>query len=161
VEIKDWDERLMNSSLPIEHYNRLDQTVDDQKGEYLLQLSTLSPGKSEYAQYLDFGLSFLANVNGYYEQASPQTKKRIIGSIFPEKLTFNEKACRTTRVNEVFALICSGSKGLKKGKYGKNAGQSYQAPLKINLSNQFYDDLHQLFDLEPFVKVDPFRSIVR
>jgi site-specific DNA recombinase len=47
VEIKDWDERLMNSSLPIEHYNRLVQTMEDQKSEYLLQLSTLSPAKSE------------------------------------------------------------------------------------------------------------------
>jgi uncharacterized coiled-coil DUF342 family protein len=47
VEIKDLDERLMNNSLPIEHYNRLVQTMEDQKSEYLLQLSTLSPAKSE------------------------------------------------------------------------------------------------------------------
>jgi hypothetical protein len=51
-----------------------------------LQLTTFSQAKSEYARYLEFGLFLLANVNGYYEQASPETKKRIIGSIFPEKL---------------------------------------------------------------------------
>jgi hypothetical protein len=55
-------------------------------------------------------------------------------------------------VNEVFALICSGGKGLRKRKPVKNAGQSHQAPLSINLSNQFYEDLRQLNDLEPFVK---------
>jgi hypothetical protein len=42
--------------------------------------------------------------------------------------------------------------GLEKRKPGKNAGQSYQAPLNINLWNQFYEDLQQLYDLEPFVK---------
>jgi hypothetical protein len=30
------------------------------------------------------------------------------------------------------------------------------APLKSNLSNQFYEDLCQLYDLEPLVKVIPF-----
>ena len=120
--------RLMNNSLPIERYNRLVQTMEDQQNEYLIQLSTLLLYKSEYAQYLDFGLSFLADVNTYYEQASPETKKRIIGSIFPEKLTFDGTAYRTTRVNEVFALICNGDKGLRKRKPGKKAGQSYQAP---------------------------------
>lgn len=129
VKIKDLDERLMNNSLPIERYNRLVHTMEDQQTEYLMQLTTLSQSKSEYARYLYFGLSFLADVDTYYEQASPETKKRIIGSIFPEKLTFDGTSYRTTRVNELFALICSGDKGLTKRKPGKKAGQSYQAPL--------------------------------
>lgn len=128
VKIKDLDERLMNDSLPIERYNRLVQTMEDQQSEYLLQLNTLSQAKSEYARYLDFGLSFIADAGKYYEQASPETKKRIIGSIFPEKLTFDGTAYRTTRVNEVFALICSEGKGFRKRKPGKKAGQSHQAP---------------------------------
>jgi hypothetical protein len=31
-----------------------------------------------------------------------------------------------------------------------------KAPLSINLSNQFYEDLRQLYDLEPFVKATSF-----
>jgi len=34
----------------------------------------------------------------------------------------------------------------------------FQAPPSITLSNQFYEDLRQLFVLEPFVKVVPYMS---
>jgi hypothetical protein len=44
----------------------------------------------------------------------------------------------------------------QKIKLSKNVEQSTEAPLKITLSNQFYEDLRQLFRLKPFIKVLPF-----
>jgi hypothetical protein len=66
-------------------------------------------------------------------------------------------AYRTTSVNEILTLIYRSGKGFTKTKPGKNTRQSHQAPLKINLSNQFHEDLRKLYDLQPFVKLAPFR----
>lgn len=77
--------------------------MEEQETELTLKHNALLESKSAFKKYLDFGISFLANAAGYYEQASPATKKRIIGSIFPEKLTFDGSHYRTTKINELFA----------------------------------------------------------
>lgn len=47
-------------------------------------------------------------------------KRRLIGSIFPEKMTFDGKNFRTTRMNEAVELIFNVGKGLRKIKSGQN-----------------------------------------
>jgi hypothetical protein len=59
-----------------------------------------------------------------------QVQRQKSGSLvpyFPKNFTFDGTAYPTTRVNELFALTCSGDKRLKK-KPGKNTEQSYHAP---------------------------------
>ena len=53
--------------------------------------------------------------------ASPIGKKRIIGSIFPEKLIFSENKLRTTEPNVILELVSrpiAGSEEEKKRKVG-------------------------------------------
>ncbi len=56
------------------------------------------------------------SINCYYRQ-------RIVSSIFPEKLIFENKAYRTPKVNSAVALLCRNSKALggdKKTKHLEN-----------------------------------------
>ena len=43
-------------------------------------------------------------------------KHQLLGSTFPEKIIFDGKKCRTTKMNEAVSLIVRVDKGLKKGK---------------------------------------------
>ena len=52
-------------------------------------------------------------MSNYYRNASTTVKSKIIGSIFPEKLIYSEKQYRTTKVNEVLALILNTSEAFK------------------------------------------------
>lgn len=55
-------------------------------------------------------------------------KQRIIGSIFPEKIEFENNQCRTARMNEVIAkvlIIDKGSRAIKKGQINKFIDLSY------------------------------------
>ena len=52
------------------------------------------------------------------------------------------------------------NQGFQENKPGKNARQSNKAPLSINLSNHFYEDLLQLYGLEPFVNLDRFLGLI-
>ena len=48
----------------------------------------------------------MKNLDRFYDVADTVTKQRIIGSIFDEKLIFEENHCRTTLINEVAVRIC-------------------------------------------------------
>jgi hypothetical protein len=62
----------------------------------------------------------MKNLDRYYDIADTPTKQRIIGSIFDEKLVFEESKCRTTLINEVMVQICRKDRvfnGTKKEKH--------------------------------------------
>ena len=63
-------------------------------------------------------LKFLPNILEMYTSASIQVKKKILGSIFPEKIIFDGKKCRATLLNPVIALILSYSNKFKENKKG-------------------------------------------
>jgi site-specific DNA recombinase len=64
-------------------------------------------------KYVNFGFPLLTNLDTYYRASSFRTKQFIIGSIFPEKLYYQDKKYRTTKGNEVLALLTSPGKDLE------------------------------------------------
>lgn len=56
----------------------------------------------------------LLNLDKYYVTKNTEVKQKIIGSMFPEKLTFENNEYRTTKTNEAVELICPIDKGLGK-----------------------------------------------
>ena len=54
-----------------------------------------------------------------YEKSDNETKRDIIGSIFPEKLTFDGMHYRTTRLNQAVELIYKLGEGFSGNKKGQ------------------------------------------
>jgi hypothetical protein len=67
-----------------------------------------------YLSYLAFG-----GLNKLCENADNKTKQEIIGSIYPEKVTFDGFRYRTARLNEVLELIYNMDKGFSQNKSGQ------------------------------------------
>ena len=63
----------------------------------------------------------LLNLDNYYTLKNTEIKQKIIGSVFPEKLVFENNEYRTTKTNDVVTLICPTDKGLGKKKGGKKS----------------------------------------
>lgn len=61
----------------------------------------------------------LANLRGLYQNADVKRKRKIIGSIFPEKLFFDGFSYRTARFNETAELIFNVGKAFRKIKTGQ------------------------------------------
>jgi site-specific DNA recombinase len=79
---------------------------------------------SNYAKYLSWDLKIVKNIDKHYVEAPLETKQLLIGSIFPEKLIFENFEYRTTKVNEVVGLLFNNTAGwgdLKDEKPGKFA----------------------------------------
>lgn len=123
-------DRFINSEGVIsdKDYRDIMDRIEEEKSEFVMQHATLKSIPSEYKKYLEFGISLLGNLKGYFQAVDIDTKQRIIGSIFPEKLIFEDNKYRTTKMNEFFALYCSASKGLNKKLLSSKAKQSNMAP---------------------------------
>jgi site-specific DNA recombinase len=76
-------------------------------------------GLENYDEKIDDCLELLLNLDKYYKTKNTEIKQKIIGSVFPEKLVFENNEYRTTKLNDVVALICPTDKGFGKKKGGK------------------------------------------
>ena len=78
-------------------------------------------GIENYDDKIDDCLDLLLNLDAYYVAKNTEIKQKIIGSVFPEKLIFENNEYRTTKTNDVVTLICPTDKGLGKKKGGKKS----------------------------------------
>jgi site-specific DNA recombinase len=68
---------------------------------------------------LEKAVSNLGHLDQLYKEGDVKRKRAIIGSIYPEKLTFDGFQYRTTRVNEAIELIYALDKGFTKNETGQ------------------------------------------
>ncbi len=95
----------IDGSLSSEDFGLMKQRYSGEKTAIEAQLKGLKDNKSNLNSNLENGVGVLANLDKMYIRADLQSKKQILGSIFPENLTFDGKKCRTPRINEVLRLI--------------------------------------------------------
>ncbi len=56
-------------------------------------------------KYVDFGFDIMENLSDIYKKVEPIVKQKIIRSIFPERLIFEDNNYRTPKVNDALHLI--------------------------------------------------------
>ncbi|MGV8136818.1 MAG: hypothetical protein AB2L20_16530 [Mangrovibacterium sp.] len=71
------------------------------------------------AKSVDKAISNISQLDVLYEDGTITQKRKIIGSMFPEKLTFDGFQYRTARVNEALVLMLLIDRKIK----GKKTGQ--------------------------------------
>ena len=95
---------------------------------YISQLlPMLNTSDSEYKGLIENAFLHLENFKQTYTNSAISDKKKLISSIFPEKIEFDGKKCRTTRINDVLRYILQIDKELdenKKGQISKNMSLS-------------------------------------
>lgn len=82
----------------------------------LIEISRVS---TNIEPLLEKAVSNLAHLDELYKEGDVKRKRVIIGSIYPEKLTFDGFQYRTTRVNEAVELIYTLDKGFSQKETGQ------------------------------------------
>jgi hypothetical protein len=75
--------------------------------------------KSQLEPIIDKAITTFANLNVIYCKSTDEEKRRLIGSMFPEKITFENLKHRTAKVSDSFRAIYLTNKQL----IGKKRGQ--------------------------------------
>lgn len=88
----------------------------------------------------------------------------MVGSIFPEKLVYQERKYRTTSVNafvSLFTLNANVLQGFENRKSQQNAGLSCVAPPTVRISNHLLNDLKRIAGIGEWLKIEPYAPISR
>ena len=78
----------------------------------------------DYQKYIDKGFALLENIDKHFVEADLAGKQHIVGSIFAEKLIFENNRYRTTKENQAVTLITTPGKSFKENKKGKGGNNS-------------------------------------
>ena len=84
--------------------------------------------KRNFEKYLESGINLLTNLSKFYRAADIDTKQKLIGSIFPEKLVFVSGKVRTARTNEVLHVILLTDQETRKMKKGQLTTNLWLSP---------------------------------
>ncbi|NQY68278.1 MAG: recombinase family protein [Flavobacteriales bacterium] len=109
-------------------YNSMKTKYEYKLNELSVDKAEINVLSTEFEEYLKFGCSFIENLDVIYSESDTNTKQKIIGSIFPENLTYSKNGFRTTRTNEAVLLLSSHNRqyeGKLKGQTSKETSLSY------------------------------------
>ncbi|WP_426330223.1 recombinase family protein [Pedobacter sp. R-06] len=118
-------ELLLDGHLDPGEFRLLKVDLESKINRLEIQISSHKTKNENIRPLLDDRLMVLSKLTKLYQEGDVVCKRKIIGSIYPEKVIFDGFGFRTKRVNQVFELISLIHKHLK----GKKNGTS------LDLSN--------------------------
>ena len=120
------------------------------RDEITANINALNTSDSEYMGLVENAFHHLENFKQTYINSPLAHKQKLISSIFPEKIEFDGKKCRTIRINDFLRYILQIDKELpenKKGQISKNMSLSRLVEAKGVKSNYFVEDLSKMTNL--------------
>jgi site-specific DNA recombinase len=112
------DQQLMDNKIPIERYNRMSDTLEKKIAQIEVDIMDLEDRKKPKKENLQKTLWIMSNLSEVYESADYKGKRKLLATLFPEKIILEKDKCRTTKNNEVLALIASISASFEQKKSG-------------------------------------------
>ena len=122
------EDDYLSGSFCASEYTQLNKRLQDKKNDLVMQHATVNKLPADFNNYISYSCGLIQNLSSYYANAQPSVQNKLIGLIFPEKITFTGSQYKTTKTNEVFNLICVVGKGLQKNSPAKIARLYTVAP---------------------------------
>ncbi len=118
------DERFLSSDIGADSYNRLIEKLNDKNRKLKFELEELSNKENPVDKHLKNSMNLLLNLRKTYTQANYENKRKMIGSIFQDKMIVSKTRVRTTKINKVVELISKGINELGDKKNGTESEKS-------------------------------------
>lgn len=112
---------LIAGDLDADDYRKIKIETGERINRFESMLTTKDSNVTNVGPLLNKAISQISQLGTLYEEGSATSKRKIIGSIFPKKLTFENNQVRTTRINEALILMLLFYKNLDIKKRDKSA----------------------------------------
>ena len=97
----------INGDLEKEDYTSMKKRYTENISELKAKIASFEDEDiDKRASKMEWGFGFAENLLYYYNKSNTDGKRLIIGSVFPENLTFENNKARTTKESDFFALMC-------------------------------------------------------
>lgn len=136
------DERLVEGAIDADSYVRLKAHYKSDISQKQQLRDMLVRTDENFIDHVREGMNLLANMDIYYDRATPERKARIAGSIFPQGIVFDGESYRTPIVNEVLRVMLSNNINLESGRATELPGISRMVPLTSLISKTFVAHLN-------------------
>jgi site-specific DNA recombinase len=112
------DEMYLRGEFEADSYKRLKGKATEDLNQCRREIEALMAMDTNFMKYCRYGMTLLTHLDDYYAEGSLEIKRKLIGSVFPEKLVFEKGSYRTSQVNPAIELIGQFSKELGNKKAG-------------------------------------------
>ena len=109
-------QRFVSEEMDADTYKRLKNHANEQIDKLTIQINDLEITDTAFEKYAQYGMSLLKDLSWYFQEAELQARRKLLGSIFPAKLIFQDGNYRTSALNPALALILQKNKGLQNEK---------------------------------------------
>ncbi len=121
---------LLDGKLDAEDYSSMKMRYNDQIQELKQKMKSFGVEAARIKEFAQSSLNLLANLPKTFNNANVRIKQRIVGSIFPQNISYDGKICRTPQINPVITLFASVNADFTKKETGliiSNFDQSLSA----------------------------------
>jgi site-specific DNA recombinase len=112
---------MLDGEITSSEYKEMKYEIEEKLNKLNAEEGRFREGIENHSEIIDNGLDIILNLDKYYTSKETAIKQRIVSSIFPEKLIFENKTYRTLKMNSAISLLCRNSKALNGGKKGKHS----------------------------------------
>lgn len=122
---------LMDGKLDADDYTIMKGRCADQINTLKQKLDALGKDHAHIRKLATGAFNLLSNLSESFKNADVELKQKIVCSIFPKKLTFDGKICRTPEINSAIPLIFRVGKGLGEKEKGNDASDCIHSPSAV------------------------------
>lgn len=126
------EKKYINDEIEKDSYLLLKESFKKEENELREYLFELQSTDSGFMEYMKYGCSVLSNLRKCYDSSDLDSKQKLLSSIFPEKLIFENGTYRTAKENELLRLLCLNDVAfgeIKKGQSTKKRKLSHQVEI--------------------------------
>jgi hypothetical protein len=107
-------QRFISGELEADSYQRLKTHTLGELDRLNLQISDLEISDTAFQKYARYGMSLLKDLTWYFQEAGLEAKRKLLGSIFPAKLTFQDGKISNRSPKSSFSNYPSENQELRK-----------------------------------------------
>ncbi|WP_452598623.1 recombinase family protein [Pontimicrobium sp. MEBiC01747] len=126
------EDKFFDNLIDVSTYNSVKNKTKQKINDLNAEVESLKGLNNDIEEYLKLGISLLNGIDKLYVSSPANIKKKIVGSIFPEKLVFMKNKYRTANLNSLMSVIISKHKRFKLLEIKNptiSGGKSKKAPL--------------------------------
>ena len=114
------DDLLLNGDIDKNSYQRMKSRIEEEISKLNQKIGAIQSSKKNLVPQLNYSLSLLNNLDRVFLEAPVETKVKLLGSMFPEKIQFDGKNYRTASYNKVLNLIYQNVNSLREPRNKKS-----------------------------------------
>ena len=121
------EDKFLDGDIDKDTFHRMKGRTESEMNTLKRKIETIQSCKKSLTPQLNYSFSLLNNLDRVFLEAPVETKIKMLGSMFPEKIEFDGSKYRTASYNKVLDLIYQDTNKLR-GEVKKKSGLSDENP---------------------------------